>query len=230
MSRLRQVSENPSVYSRLSCFLPWIAQQYGMSYTATEEDERCEVGKGDTKEVRGDQCRTTPIDFMDRRDRKEPFCLFPFYLDGIEYNQCTLTEIKDFTRPHFICPIRTIKGRGHNGRNFTTEDVDRKFCPTNAVSNSGWPDYVYTFNEEGEVINTYNEEWELDTDNLQGCARGGGNPYWYARPVFATCKNTCPGGETETHVNFVIQTLYFSELSGRVRCDDVAIISIIKSI
>merc|ERR1712016_549522 len=25
MSRLRQVSENPSVYSRLSCFLPWIA-------------------------------------------------------------------------------------------------------------------------------------------------------------------------------------------------------------
>merc|ERR1711902_206925 len=45
-------------------------------------------------------------------------------------------------------------------------------------------------NDEGEVI--YNGEWELDTDNLQGCL-GYDGPYTYARPVFATCKNTCPG-------------------------------------
>jgi len=197
-SYLRQVSGNPSVYSRLSCFLPWIAEQYGMNYTATEEDERCEEGTGDINEVGGDQCRTTPTDVRDVIDKKEPFCLFPFYLDGIEYNQCTLTEIRDFTRPRFICPIRTIRGRGHNGRNFTTDDVDRKYCPTNAVSYSNWPNFVYTFNEEGEVNNTYNGEWELDSDNLQGCFGVGGSdgedgPYYYARPVFATCKNTCPG-------------------------------------
>ena len=128
--------------------------------------------------------------------------------------------------------IRTIRGRGHNGRDFTTEDVDRKYCPTNAVSYSNWPNFVYTFNEEGEVNNTYNGEWELDSDNLQGCFGVGGSdgedgPYYYARPVFATCKNTCPGGETETHVNFVIQTFYFSELSGGVRWEDVTIITLI---
>merc|ERR1711936_1415415 len=105
-STLRQVSENPSVYSRLSCFLPWIAQQYRMTYTATEEDERCEEGTGDINEVGGDQCRTTPSDGWERRDKKESFCIFPYYLDGIEYNQCTLTEITDFSRPQFICPIR----------------------------------------------------------------------------------------------------------------------------
>ena len=32
-----------------------------------------------------------------------------------------------------------------------------------------------------------NGEWELDPDNIE-C---GGWP----RPVFATCKNNCPGGE-----------------------------------
>ena len=79
---LRQVSENPSVYSRLSCFLPWIAQKYGMSYTATEEDERCEEGTGDINEVGGDQCRTTPTDRRDRGNRKEALCLFPLYLDS----------------------------------------------------------------------------------------------------------------------------------------------------
>ena len=141
---------------------------------------------------------------LDREDKKESFCIFPFYLDGIEYNQCTLTEIKDLTRPQFICPIRTLRGRGHNGRNFTTEDVDRKYCPTNVVSSCCYPDYLYTFNEEGEVNNTYNGEWELDTDNLKGCLSLNydafpitiNDPYGAARPVFATCKNTCPGGET----------------------------------
>ena len=125
--------------------------------------------------------------------------------------------------------IRTIRGRGYNGRNFTAEDVNREYCPTNAVSFSSAPDYVYTFNDVGEINNTYNGEWELDTDNLQGCF-GYDDPYFSARPVFATCKNTCPGGETETHVNFVIQTLYFSELSGGVRWEDMTIILLILSI
>ena len=59
-------------------------------------------------------------------------------------------------------------------------------------------DFFYTFNDEGEINNTYNGDWELDTDNLQGCKDDYPveDPYYYARPVFATCKNTCPGGET----------------------------------
>ena len=41
------------------------------------------------------------------------------------------------------------------------------------------------FNEEGPVYGP-NGELELDPDN-ENC--------WATRPVFATCKNNCPGGE-----------------------------------
>ena len=41
------------------------------------------------------------------------------------------------------------------------------------------------FNADGPVYGP-NGEWELDPDN---------NQCHYTRPVFATCKNNCPGGE-----------------------------------
>ena len=44
---------------------------------------------------------------------------------------------------------------------------------------------VTEFNDDGPVFGP-NGQWELDPDNDQ-C--GG------TRPVFATCKNNCPGGE-----------------------------------
>ena len=105
-SKLDQYSGNPVVHTRLSCYLPWVAEQYGLIYTQTGEDVRCEEGTGDINEVGGDQCRTTPSYSLDRIDRIEALCIFPFYLDGIEYNQCILSEIQDFTRPRFACPIR----------------------------------------------------------------------------------------------------------------------------
>jgi len=37
---LLQNSENPAAYAKLSCHLPWIAEQYGMSYDAVD-DETC---------------------------------------------------------------------------------------------------------------------------------------------------------------------------------------------
>ena len=46
---------------------------------------------------------------------------------------------------------------------------------------------VYEWSEEGPVYGP-NGELELDPDNLQ-CPGGS------KRPVFATCKNNCPGGE-----------------------------------
>ena len=49
--------------------------------------------------------------------------------------------------------------------------------------------HKYTFTGEGEKINNFNGEWELDPDNA-AC-----DPDYLGRPVFATCKNTCPGGE-----------------------------------
>ena len=43
----------------------------------------------------------------------------------------------------------------------------------------------YEFNLDGPVYGP-NGELELDPDN---------NLCYYTRPVFATCKNNCPGGE-----------------------------------
>ena len=189
-SVLQQFSANPNVYARLSCFLPWIAEQYRMSYTTTEEDVRCQEGTGDINEVGGDQCRTTPTWRWDIGDQTEALCIFPFYLDGKEYKQCTLTEIEDFSRPQFICPIRTLKGKGNKYR---SQDVTSNYCPTNAENSdegNHLPDiHKYTFTGEGEKINSFNGEWELDPDNA-AC-----DPDYLGRPVFATCKNTCPGGE-----------------------------------
>ena len=97
----------------------------------------------------------------------------------------------------FVCPIRTIKGRGNN---YTTQDATARYCPTNAIDFIGGGQY--DFNAAGPVYNEYNGElqWELDPDNNVGCL---GEPDLYlGRPVFAICKNTCPGGETETvHIN-----------------------------
>ena len=205
---LFQFSENPSVYSRLICYLDWIAEQYGMTYSPTgEEDERCKVGTGDITEPGGGDCRTTPSNFWDTKDQTEAKCIFPFYLDGKEYNECALEEIQSFTRPQFVCPIRTIKGRAYNGRNYTAEDIGRKYFPTNAwlATIMGSCDVhcslVYAFNGAVEVRNEYNGEWELDSDNDNADITL--TPF-RARPVFATCKNTCPGGETKTdHTNFL---------------------------
>merc|ERR1719225_1188435 len=51
-SLLFQESANPNVYTKLSCFLPWIAEQYGMSYdnTGITEDE-CISGTGNKTEI-----------------------------------------------------------------------------------------------------------------------------------------------------------------------------------
>ena len=45
---------------------------------------------------------------------------------------------------------------------------------------------VFLWNDDGPVYGP-NGEWELDPDNDQ-CGLA-------TRPVFATCKNNCPGGE-----------------------------------
>ena len=45
---------------------------------------------------------------------------------------------------------------------------------------------MYEFNDDGPVYGP-NGQWELDPDNDQ-CRFG-------TRPVFAICKNNCPGGE-----------------------------------
>merc|ERR1712037_960043 len=74
------------------------------------------------------------------------------------------------------------------------------FCPTNSVGYN-YGDGDYEFNEDGPVYGP-NGEWEMDPDNEQ-CS-----PINNGRPVFATCKNNCPG------VNFPVVAGGFALLAG----------------
>ena len=52
---------------------------------------------------------------------------------------------------------------------------------------------MYEWSEEGPVYGP-NGQLELDPDNQQ-CLQAYGSEETGLRPVFATCKNNCPGGK-----------------------------------
>ena len=124
-AQLVQRSENPAVYAKLSCYLPWVAAQYDMDYLPPGEPHpACTTGNGEITEVTAEVCRTNPRDAIDR----EASCLFPFTLNGKIHNTCIQEEIEDFTRPVFRCPIRTLKDLGTD---YTDDHLRQYFCPTN---------------------------------------------------------------------------------------------------
>ena len=141
-------------------------------------------GVGNIDEITTKVCRTTPTDDFDRFLRNEAECIFPFYLDGKEQTECTLSQLEEFTRPQFVCPIRILKGRGTN---YTTDDMDTPYCPTNSdifdPTLHRNPYFAFTPNP----VYGPNNQWELDPDN-HNCTEK------YKKFAFATCKNTCPGG------------------------------------
>ena len=95
-SELFQQSDNPAVYTKLSCFLPWVAAQYDLDYSPPgEPDPDCLTGQGDITEVTAKFCRTSPYnDVWDIRDNIEAECLLPFTLNGETYDACILDEIQ----------------------------------------------------------------------------------------------------------------------------------------
>ena len=89
-------------------------------------------------EVTDKNCRSNPFrNFHDRRERIEAECLFPFTLSGKNHSTCIQFELTNFTRPVFRCPIRTVKGAGPNGTDYTDYHLTGgelklgEFCPTN---------------------------------------------------------------------------------------------------
>ena len=211
-TRLDQESGNPIVYTKLSCFLPWIAAQYDMDYTPSgNPDPACRTGNGDISQVTAEVCRSIqsqitillpsnlyPITVYGRDELEAP-CIFPFTVNGGETNNvCIMDAIQDFTRPVFRCPIRTIKGAGPNGTDYTDqhliggENLQGYFCPTNSIgtylNESGEVDYL--FNADGAVYGP-NGQLQLDPDNSD-CDG-------LIKPVFGTCNNNCPGGQFSVH-------------------------------
>ena len=113
-------------------------------------DPACVTGNGNITEVTAEVCRTNPINNeYDVEDGIEASCLFPFTLNGVRYDTCIMDELEDFTRPVFRCPIRTVRGAGPNGTDYTdfhltgtgelgetggspgSQTLQGEFCPTN---------------------------------------------------------------------------------------------------
>ena len=131
-----QASDNPAVYMKLSCYLPWVAAQYDMDYSPPgDPDPACLTGHGDITEVTAKVCRTKPSDgWADFREGIEAPCLFPFTLNGESHSTCIMDEIEDFTRPVFRCPIRRVKGVGTDYTDIHLTGgpfLAGYFCPTN---------------------------------------------------------------------------------------------------
>ena len=109
----QETGGEPSVYTKLSCFLPWIAEQYGMEFTENIQDDKqeCTTGSsGDITDYNTEECRCTCPG--------EDLCIFPFYWNDKLYDRCAFLEEQEFLFPVFRCPTRNITRKfGNTGIN-----------------------------------------------------------------------------------------------------------------
>ena len=117
LSFLNQATKTPAVYTKLSCFLPWIADQYGMEFEENFEDHNldCIQGTGNLSDFNADLCRVGTIG-------EEP-CIFPFYWNGKLYEQCVFLEEEEFNFPVFRCPVRNITRKIDGINSFFYRDI-----------------------------------------------------------------------------------------------------------
>ena len=117
VTQLFQETQNPSVYTKVSCFLPWIAEQYDMDFTGNIEDtnQECTDGAGDINDFNVTECRCTCPG--------ERLCIFPFYWNGKLYDKCTFLEEQEFPFPVFRCPTRNITRKINGINSFIYADI-----------------------------------------------------------------------------------------------------------
>ena len=180
---LNQQSENPSVYTKLSCFLPWIARQYNLQYDG-EAGEDCpatipktisinfDFGERSTSSEESDAiCRSTASNLL----LTELTCLFPFYYDDQLFESCVLFNQNDFVLPIFRCPIR---------------DITRKYPDTNI-------NWFRSDDLENILTGGYCQSTSTGSNNLLVLDPDDDSCISAARRVpFVQCKNDCPGGKS----------------------------------
>ena len=112
-----QETRNPSVYTKLSCFLPWIAEQYSMVFDDKVEDENkeCSEGNGDINDFDTGECRCNCFG--------EHLCIFPYYWNGKLIEECAFLEEEEFLFPIFSCPIRNITRKINGVNSFMFSDL-----------------------------------------------------------------------------------------------------------
>ena len=94
---LIQSNENPAAYTRISCFLPWVAKQYGLSYPEDPEDQHCRQGTG--VEATSQDCRAAVSELP---------CILPFYYKGELYDKCAFLAPANFLYGSFQCPVYNV--------------------------------------------------------------------------------------------------------------------------
>jgi len=173
--QLLQNSENPAAYTKLSCFLPWVAEQYGLSYEA-DDDESCSQGTGPQP----------PYDTTCRENKgtdiigKEHPCIFPFYYRGRgPFNECTLFEEENFVYPVFRCPVRNITTK------FPGTDVNH--FEDDLELTGGYCIDTKAADEACEGVPFDECDFRLLNPDITDCG-----PFFTVQP-FSTCKNDCPG-------------------------------------
>ena len=153
--------------------LVWIAAQYNMNYEITGLlDPACSRGSGDPQDG-NNICRNTPSNFFEAQNGLEEECKFPFYYNGVEYNECILYEEEDFVYPVFRCPIRDVTTKIDGINSFTTSSLVEGHCIADDVE---YDDY-----------NPQNPANFLLDPNIECLS-------YNKRLPFSQCKNNCRGG------------------------------------
>ena len=115
--------ESPSVFTKLSCYLPWIAKQYKLSYEHEVEvlaDESCTLSTGDPEDADNQICRESIGD----PNAEERQCIFPFFYEGELKEECILqTADAEFIIPNFRCPTRNITTKINGINSYTFADT-----------------------------------------------------------------------------------------------------------
>jgi len=201
---LSQRATNPSAYTKLSCFLPWVAAQYNMVYeSAGVVDQACTTATGDPNDSEN-TCTNTLSNVFGLFEEVELECIFPFYFNGTLYNECIPVSSLHFVYPvSFSCPIRPIstlnETDGIISFNFNGSEFVNGYCISEqqieALGNDVLPENQYI----------------LDP-NYDGCSS------FNRRPPMSQCKNNCPGARA------------FGIIGGGVALGSVATASVLGSL
>jgi len=181
---LFQESINPTIYNKLSCHLPWIADQYDMVFNAGDTDPECTEGVGDINSIQ-EEAETRECRCITSYDQiSEAPCILPFYWEGKLNEGCNMLEHDGFLIRVFYCPIYNTVNKINGINSFTWDDFLEQFinsglCPaegTNTATDTGTPTVNATY---------------------QGCDDPNGDGDYSDQITrifpFQPCKNNCPG-------------------------------------
>ena len=175
--KLDQKAENPTVYTKLYCFLPWIAGQYGLQYTLPATDPSCYTSTGDINDIADNvnECANRPTNIEQEFLNTELPCIFPFYLNGIRYDSCILFSNTEIVYPINRCPIRNITTKIEGINSYSEADTallieSYQYCTNDALKQP--EDLLSPLDPNDNSCNFFDR-----------------------RSAFSQCKNNCRGSK-----------------------------------